>query len=59
MTKLEAEKSIKNQSKYYSMKEAAEVLGLSYFTVQRNIGDWPHIRFGQKILIPKTAIDPE
>ena len=48
------------ERKVYTLKEAADVLGVSYATVQKAVreGQIPAIRFGRNtIRIPKDALD--
>lgn len=47
---------------YYSVEEAARILGVSEETVRRwcRRGKIPGVkRFGREFLIPRTSIDPE
>jgi len=46
-------------SKFYSVRETAEILGISYQTIFRKTSqkEIPSIRLGRKILIPIEFID--
>ena len=45
--------------KFYSVRQAAEILNVSYLTVFRKITEksFPSIRIGRKILVPAAFID--
>jgi len=46
-------------SKFYTVRQAAEVLNVSYQTAFRKVTDkeFPSIRMGRKILVPAAFID--
>ena len=44
---------------FYSVRQTAEILGVSYLTIFRKVTDkeFPSIRLGRKILVPAALID--
>ncbi len=60
-TKKESIPEHKSSPKYYSVKEAAEVLGVDEKTVYKAIQNkqLPSRRVGRKLLLPRLAIDPD
>jgi excisionase family DNA binding protein len=48
-----------SEKKFYSPKEAAEVLTLSSSTIARRLKDGylPHVKIGSRVLIPSSYFD--